>query len=80
MAKSKAEKEVDAVVRDAEMSASERFWDFWQGKIVRVKHGPFVGAEGVAQGTYAPRVQVAFPSVVHSTLWLNADDLEVLNG
>ena len=59
------------------MANSEEFWEKWVGKSVRVVHGAFEGARGVAQGTMKENVQVALPGEPGSVLWFRANDLVI---
>ena len=59
------------------MDNSEKFWEKWVGKSVRIAKGPFVGACGTAQGTTKDRVQVALAEPPVKVLWFCASDLAI---
>lgn len=59
-------------------------YDRLHGQQVRVVRGVFAGQQGVVQGTYHDRVEVAWPTVsalgipTVERMWMSADDVELL--
>jgi len=56
---------------------AETFHEKWASRSVQVRSGALKGRIGIVQGTYRPRVEVAFPESVlrEDRVWLLADDL-----
>ena len=59
---------------------AENFHNNWQSHEVEVKYGPFKGWRGVVDGTYRPKVLVAFPTpdLKVERLWLHTAAVQML--